>query len=347
MYKTQRKYEIDEFWNDCININKRGILLDNNIDNNTNKYKKGIKKNPINRKFFSRKKSPKQILTNENELNNLKSKIMSNNLPSTKGLKNLKKALIKEESKPRNKQKKQIQIDNIFINLYKKDKLSRELWTKNNNLQKEKFYKSKIKECTFRPEKSKNKIIEKKINELYKNTDIYERNIKLKQKYNEKIAFMFNEKNKINNNYTNSECCFHPNIKENKNVNKLLYDENIWKNLADNDSTKLFLLRYMKARENEFDKRERLNSPVNKNINNNFSYPKKMIRSLSQKDSLIIRKNLHKTLHSFKNLFTEEDNEKNEIKNNEEEYKKENKNNIQLEKKVDSFQWTFAKNKNN
>ena len=156
---------------------------------------------------------------------------------------------------------------------------------------------------------------------------------------------MFNEKNKINNNYTNSECCFHPNIKENKNINKLLYDENIWKNLAENDSTKLFLIRYMKARENEFDKRERLNSPVNKNINNNYSYPKKMVRSLSQKDSVIIRKNLHKTLHSFKNLFTEEDNEKNEIKNNKEEHTKDNKNNIQLEKKLDSFQWTFAKNK--
>ena len=135
MYKTQKKYEIDEFWNDCININKRGILLDDNVDNNANKYKKGTKNNLINRKCFSRKKPQKQVLTNENELNNLKSKIMSDNFPSNRGLKNLKKALIKEESKPRNKQKNQIQIDNIFINLYKKDKLSRELWAKNNNLQ--------------------------------------------------------------------------------------------------------------------------------------------------------------------------------------------------------------------
>ena len=344
MYKNLKEYEIDEFWNDCINNNKKGMLL-HNVDNRIYNYKKTNKINKKNKKLFPKKKSPKKILTNENEIDYLTSKIISNTLPSTKGLKNLKKAIIKEESIPKNKHKKQIQIDNIFINLYKKGKLNRELWTKNNNLEKEKKIKSKIKECTFTPELSKNKIIERKINKLYKNSNIYERNIKLKQKHDEKIAFMFNEKNKIINNYINSECYFHPNLGERSKINIKIYDDNIWKNLAENDSIKLFLLRYMKARENEFDKKERLNHPFNKNLKYNFSYPKKMVRSISQKDSLIMRKNLHNTLHSFKNLFVEEDNEENEIKNDKEDEKNDN-DNILLEKKADSFQWTFAKKKN-
>ena len=89
----------------------------------------------------------------------------------------------------------------------------------------------------------------------------------------------------------------------------------MWKNKADNDSTKLFLLRYMKAREEEYDKKDKLNNCSCKNLKYNFSYPKNMVRSLSQKDSLIIKKKLHNTLYSFKNLFTDEDDNN---KNNEE-----------------------------
>ena len=34
-----------------------------------------------------------------------------------------------------------------------------------------------IEECTFKPEKCKNKQLENKINKLYNNTNIYERNL--------------------------------------------------------------------------------------------------------------------------------------------------------------------------
>ena len=124
----------------------------------------------------------------------------------------------------------------------------------------------------------------------------------------------------------------------------MLYDDSVWKNKVDNDSNKLFMLRYMKAREEEYYKREKLTSPVNKKINLkvNFSYPNRMIRTISQKDSLIMKKQLHNTLYSFNNLFTEDDDDNNEINvnNNNKEGKE---NSVNEEKKIDNFQWTFAK----
>ena len=229
-------------------------------------------------------------------------------------------------------------------------------------------------ECTFKPEKCKNKKLENKINKLYNNTNIYERNLKQQQKHSEKIAFLFNETNKISNNYTNSECYFHPYINTNKNIDKVLHNDNIRKSNADNESTKLFYLRYMKAREEKFEKNDRYNGLINKKIFSNYSYPKKMVRSLSQKDSLIMKKNLHNTLYSFKNLFTDEDEENNKnndnnenndnIDNNEEKLNyninnnindnlndnindNNNANVIEENPKNDNLQWTFAKKNDN
>ena len=89
----------------------------------------------------------------------------------------------------------------------------------------------------------------------------------------------------------------------------------------------------MKAREEEFDKQDKLNNCSNKTIKYNFSYPKNMIRSLSQKDSLIMREKLHNTLYSFKNLFTDEDDNN---KNNENKIGNCEENNIEKENnKVD------------
>lgn len=350
-------FELDEFWNDCMNKphptinNKKNLFLNNNnIDENKKR------KSYENKSNFLRRKKPKYISLNENEneTDYAKSKIISNTQSSQYDLKNIKEALIKEELIPLIKYKKEEKANKIFINLYKKDKLSKELWEKNNNKQKEKKEKLKIKECTFKPKKCENKKLENKINKLYKNSNIYERNLKYQQRHNEKIAFLFNETNKIYNNCTSSECYFHPYINENKDIDKIFNNENnIWKSHADNDSTKLFYLRYMKAREEDFDKKEKLNSPLNKNLKYNFSYPKRMIRTLSQKDSLILRKNLHNTLYSFKNLFTEEDDEKNVNNENDDEEKKDEKNGkdnnnfINGNVKNDNLQWTFAKKNDN
>ena len=78
-----------------------------------------------------------------------------------------------------------------------------------------------------------------------------------------------------------------------------------------------------------------------------------MIRNLSQKDSLILRKNLHNTLYSYKNLFTEEEEEKNDDnktfeENKDEKNEKDNNNKINVnENNSDNLQWTFAKKNNN
>ncbi len=55
-----------------------------------------------------------------------------------------------------------------------------------------------------------------------------------------------------------------------------------------------------------------------------------------------MKKQLHNTLYSFNNLFTEDDDDNNEINvnNNNKEGKE---NSVNEEKKIDNFQWTFAK----
>ena len=326
--KLLENFKIDDFWNDCLhepyatNLYKEDIILNNDIsDDVINQNEKFITNKPIfqnNRKNFLKIKNKKQNYFNEKEADNPKSKIISIAQTSS-DFKNIKEALIKEELIPMIKDKKNKNKIDFFINLYKKEKIGRELWTKNNNKQKEQKEKFKIEECTFKPEKCKNEKLEKKINNLYKNSNIYERNIRHQQKYNEKIAFLFNETNKVTNKYKSCEYYFQPYINENKNIQKMLFDENnIWKNKADNDSNRLFLLRYMKAREKEFDKEDKLNNCSHKNIKYNFSYPKNMVRSLSQKDSLIMKKNLHDILYSFENLFTDEDdNNKSDARQNE------------------------------
>jgi len=351
-------FKLDEFWSDCMNkpylakSQKDLFLNSNSTDSNTNKNKK--RNSYENKNNFLKRKMPKYISLNDNEADYAKSKLISNTQSSQYDLKNIKEALIKEELIPLIKYKKEEKANKIFINLYKKDKLSKELWEKNNNIQKEKKEKLKISECTFKPKKCNNKKLENKINKLYKNSNIYERNLKYQQRYNGKIAFLFNETNKIYNNCTSSECYFHPSINENKNIDKIFNNENnFWKSHADNDSTKLFYLRYMRAREEEFDKKEKLNIPVNKNLKYNFTYPKRMIRNLSQKDSLILRKNLHNTLYSFKNLFTEEEDDKNDDnkayeENKYEKNEKDNNNKININgNNSDNLQWTFAKRNNN
>ena len=351
MNELKINLEIDEFWKDCFNThcsnnnycnNKQSFNYSSNSNRNKTKRVKSNENKSKNKKyFFLRKKLTKYTNLSEKP-ENLKLKLLSKT-KSECNLKNIKDALKKEDLIPLKNKKYNEKIGNVFINLYKKGMLGRDLYIQNNNKQKEKKEKLKLEECTFKPEKCINKKLEKKINKLYNNSNIYERNIKLQQKHKEKIAFLFNESNKIMNNHTSSECYFHPYINNNKNIEKVLYDDNFWRSKADNDSNRLFLLRYMKAREEEFDKKERLISPRYKNLKYNFSYPKHMIRSVSQKDSLLLKKNLHENLYSFKILFSEEkDNDDIDNGNN-----KDEQNINKEEKKGDNFHWTFAKKYNN
>ena len=93
---------------------------------------------------------------------------------------------------------------------------------------------------------------------------------------------------------------------------------------------------------------EKLNRCINKKLKHDFSYPKKMIKSLSQKDSLFLRQNLHDTLYSFKNLFTEEgENANKNLININQRQSNDKDNDIKDNKNNDNLQWTFAKKKDN
>ena len=341
MNKNIINSQIDDFWTDCIN-NPTTNNINLNKTLNISNYKNNNIKNHF-RLYKNKLKNPKKV---EN--------IISANLNDTT---NIREALKKEELIPLRRKQKQQELNQLFLNKYIMGKAKKELLKNNNKKQRELTEKLEVEECTFKPEISKNKRLEKKINQLYNGYNIYQRNVKLRKQHNEKMALLLKESNKFNNDLFISECLFHPYI-INKNIDKILYDENnIWKNQADNDSTKLFLLRYMKAREEEFDKREQSASLANIKLRE----PKRMIRALSQKDSLIMKKNLHNSLYSFKNLFTDEDdNEENGKKEEENENDEKNKDNKQIkfnnktnnnsrenEQKTDSFQWTFAKKNEN
>jgi len=338
MDDNNKKFEVDEFWNDCINN-----PYSTNIYNN--QFKDGQRNSPFkNKRKLSKKPLNNNNYTNINDMDYLKSKIISNTQISKYLQKNIKEALKKEELIPLKKHKIQEKINKKFIDLYNKDIANKSSKQKSNYKQLQLKENLQISKCTFKPDVCKNKKLKKKINRLYSDSNIYQRNIKLQQKHNEKVAFLFNENNKINKNNTNSECPFHPYIIY-KDIGKMLYDDSVWKNKVDNDSNKLFMLRYMKAREEEYYKREKLTSPVNKKINLkiNFSYPNRMKRTISQKDSLIMKKQLHNTLYSFNNLFTEDDDDNNDINVNDNNNKEGKENSVNEEKKIDNFQWTFAK----
>ena len=381
-----KSFEIDEFWDDCMNDYYRISIYNNksSINNNSNAFynesfinnnsnsniynnESSINNNNSNinetsmnnnysnnyikntKKKFSFYKKPRNILdsylnkTHEEKTKLSNSKIYPNNF------KNVKEALAKEELYPLKENKRQQKLLQKFINLYNKNKSYKDDYQKRNITQKEKKERFKIEECTFKPEKCKNKRLETKINKLYNDSNIYERNIKLKKKHDEKVALLYKEKNKITNEHNISECFFHPFINPNKNYERILYDENNkWKEQANNKSNKLFLLRYVKAREEEFDKMEKLNRCINKKLKHDFSYPKKMIKSLSQKDSLFLRQNLHDTLYSFKNLFTEEgENANKNLININQRQSNDKDNDIKDNKNNDNLQWTFAKKKDN
>lgn len=346
MNNTNR-IEVDDFWNDCItnvyNTNTYKIPLKEKryFDNNINIIKKN--NNLFKNKRKKQKKSLKINDVNVNDSDNLKQKISTTiNTPSYMP-KNIIEALKKEEQIPIKRNKKQEEINQKFQAFYRKNIEYKENNQKNNYNQKLKLENLRVSKCTFKPETCKNKKLKKKINRLFSDSNIYERNIKLQQKHNEKIANIRNEVNKINTNEKKEECRFFPSILNN-NIGKVLYDDKIWRDKVDNDSNKLFLLRYMKAREEEYYKKELLNSPINLKIRlkKNYSYPRKFVRTLSEKDSLAIKKKLHNTLNSLRNIFTEEDEdflyEKNFC------FKEEKENNsINVGKKVDNLQWTFAK----
>ena len=67
-----------------------------------------------------------------------------------------------------------------------------------------------------------------------------------------------------------------------------------------------------------------------------------MVRVLSQKDSLVIKKKLHSTLNSINNLFKEDENE-DKIRTNGNNKVEIYNNSANSRLKMEHLQWTFAK----
>ena len=335
-----RFINIDDFWQDCLSdpYNKPKLSK----ISNANKKNKAQNAKPIKTFFndskdYYNRKMKLYMDSNDNEKTNPEKALKQ---ISKNNRKNIKEALIKENLMPLLENKKKEKIINKYIDIYKKDITWKKQKNKNNEKRKLKYEKLKVEECTFKPEKCVNKKLDKKIKRKFDGMNIYERTIKYKQKHNEKVAFLFNEITKINNSYKSCHCFFQPYIL-NTNVEKILYDpNNIWKEQADNDSNKLFLLRYIKARDKELYKKERLNNSVNKKLKHSLGHPKRMTRAISQKDSLVFKKNLHNVLFSINNLFVDENDDEAKNYNDEEKKIEENENG---KKNSNNFQWTFSK----
>ena len=117
MYENLTNFEIDEFWNDCINapnissINNKSLQDSYSSINYNNKYTK----NPIlNKNFFKTKKKlpfkSRQINgldVNWSGTDYLKSKLISTSQSYQSNRKIIQDALIKEESIPLKKYKKE------------------------------------------------------------------------------------------------------------------------------------------------------------------------------------------------------------------------------------------------
>ena len=287
MSKSIRIQESNDFWNDCLTEN---ITYINSSNNNK---KKNLKLNNSNSNFLNKSKRNKKIYRYNTKPTFYKSEIINQDL------------IIEENNKPENN-KRILQSIEHMISLYNKAMASKEMQKKNIAQKNEKTLKIEKNSCTFKPKLYKNKSLQKKLKKDFGNSTIYERGLKFQQKRIEKMAKLFEE------NYQKDNVIypFHPDVTS-KNLNHVFYSDNFCKEQADNDSNKIFLFRLMKAREEKEFKKKCLENNVNKKLEINWSCPKKLKRSVSQKDSLLIKRTLHNNLLSLKCLETHNTNEEN------------------------------------
>ena len=278
MSNISTNQETNDFWLDCLSQSKK--------PNNNSKSTDNIFFNPLI-KYIKCSKRNKKI--NKKEVKSLykNSKVFRRKVNSAE--------------KPKKTTKKFKHSLDYFNDLYNR---GMELKLRKNKIIKNKDNLTiERKEKNLYEEKNKNKKIDekilKKIKKNYENSTIYERGIKFQQKKMIKIAELFEQNNKLKN----IIYPFHPYISF-KNLNHVFFDDNFFKEQADNDSTKIFLSRLFKARKEEELKKNFFENNYNKDIFKG----KKLKKSLSQVDSLLYRKKLHEALIDFKCLPTNESN---------------------------------------
>ena len=285
MSKSKKKSEPNnDFWNDGLkeNITYNKIPINQKISKIKN-----IKISSINdNSTKGKRKRNKKLYKFNTKPTFPQSKIIKHDLQ------------IEENNKPENN-KKIVQSIEHMISLYKKAILLQETKKTKIAQKKEKIMKLEKEECSFKPKLYKNKSLQKKIKNNYGGSTIYERGLKFQQKKMEKLAKLVEE----NYQKENVVYPFHPDVSC-KDLNHVFYSDNFFREQADNDSNKIFLFRLMKAREEKEYKKYCLENNVNKKLEINWSCPKKLKRSVSQKDSLLIRKKLHNNILSLKCLET-------------------------------------------
>lgn len=296
MSRNLSRPEIEDFWYDCI-------------------------KNELPKKNKDKSKIPKKLkvhfIGNSNLLNNRENinsdRRKTNKIP--KKYKLINENLKTEESIKKSKKKNKDKQIEILTSLYIKDIEDKRRVQDELNKLREKKKDIELENCSFKPKlinKRKNNYEEaykknyggKRINEREK---IYKNNNENKMKILKKEALC----------EENEKFVFRPQI-EPKNVNKVLYGNNLWEKRANNFTNRLFLWRYMKARIQESDKKKRLIWSLDKSKNKELNREKRMInnnkcvnKSISQKDSLFYKQSLHSSLLDFQNSMENDNNNSN------------------------------------
>ena len=294
MSKSIKNQDNNDFWSDCLKENITYVKNSSNSNKNSN-----LSIN-INSTFNNN-------IHNKNKRKKNHKLYRYNTKPTFNPSEIIKQDLILEESNKPEKNKKIIESIEHMISLYNKGMEMKETQRKNIIQNSEKNLKQEKETCSFRPKLYKNKSLQKKINKYYEGNTIYERGMKYQQKKLEKLAKLF-EENKQKDNIVYP---FHPDITF-KDLNNVFNSDNYFKEKADNDSNKIFLFRLMKAREEKEYKKNCLENNINKKLEINWSCPKKLKRSVSQKDSLVIKRNLHDNILSLKCLETSSFNDNHE-----------------------------------
>ncbi len=279
MSKHPKRLDVTDFWNDCLKVKEpssSNFSINNHINDSYN-YNPKAKRNKRLYKYDTN--------------------------PSFQNNKIIQKAIISEENTKAENTKLINESIDYMISLYNKAKISQERKKKNIKLNKEKELTLEKEICSFKPKQYKNIALQKKLKKTFGNLNIYERGLEYQQKKMAKLAKIFEE----NKNKKNVVYSFHPDI-SNKNLNKVFYSKNYCKSQADNDSNKIFLSRLMKAREEEQYKKNCLENRIGKKKDYTM-YCKRLKKSLSQKDSILYRNNLHNDILNLKCFPTNNDKE--------------------------------------
>ena len=279
MSKKTKKLDVNEFWKDCLEEEKVSKKKNPSLNLNHLSY------------FHPKTKRNKKLYTH-----NMK--------PSYTNSKLIQEAINSEENTKAESNKLLHDSIEYMVSLYNRGMKSKEKKKKNILLIKEKNLNNEKQLCSFKPKQYSNIKLQNKIKKHFGTLTIYERSVEFKQKRMEKMAKLFEENNKKNN----VVFSFRPDI-TNKDLNKVFYSNNIFKEQADNDSNKIFLSRLMKAREEQQYKKNFYKNKTNKKFNclgNN----KVLKKSLSQKDSLLYKNNLHNYILNLKCFHSNNENGK-------------------------------------